>query len=450
MNIHDWLAQFPDDLIETDSDILASRARDRSRLTMSGRPAAMLCPRNTDEVAECLRRADAAGLSVIPRGAGTGLSGGANAPDGSVVLSLHRMNRILEVDAAERLAVVQPAVVTGALRERVAQAGLFYPPDPGSVDECSIGGNISTNAGGMCCVKYGVTGDYVLGLEVVLADGRVMRTGRRTVKGVAGYDLTSLFVGAEGTLGVVTEATIKLRPAPGPASTLVAQFDTLAAAGAAVDALLRLPAELSMFEIMDGGTLAAVDDVARMGLEGIAALLILQSDAPDAAETLRGAAEACQSSGASDVYVSDEPDEMNSLLAVRRLALTALERRGSVMLDDVAVPRRSVCDFMREVERIGRSNGVEICVFGHVGDGNLHPTIVYDDADDESQKAAQKSFNDVTQAALQHGGTITGEHGVGRLKPHWLEAEVDPVAVDVHRRIKSVLDPRGTLNPGAV
>ncbi|MET0930866.1 MAG: FAD-binding protein, partial [Aeromicrobium sp.] len=269
----DALAELGAVVLSTDPDVTAAYAYDESRLTKRAVPVAVLAPTTTDEVAGCLRVAAREGWNVVPRGAGSGLSGAANGAGEFVVLSTHRMTSVLSIDPVERLAVVQPGVLTGDLRAAVAEQGLFYPPDPGSVAFSTMGGNVATNAGGMCCVKYGVTGDFVLALEVVLADGRVMRTGRRTAKGVAGYDLTHLFVGSEGTLGVVTEITVGLLPAPRPPLTMVATFASLADAGRAVAAISAAGSPVSMLEIMDRTTLEAVDRLARMGFEpGTAAM----------------------------------------------------------------------------------------------------------------------------------------------------------------------------------
>ncbi|MFC8042212.1 FAD-binding oxidoreductase [Nocardia sp. NPDC057353] len=445
----DLLAGLPDGIAVTDPDILRSYRRDHSRFTDSGSPLAVLAPRGTAEVAQCLRACHAARIPVVTRGAGSGLSGGANAVDGAVVLSTHRMNAVLHIDPAERLAVVQPGVLTGDLRAAVAEHGLFYPPDPGSVDFCSIGGNVATNAGGMCCVKYGVTGDFVAALEVVLADGRVLRTGTRTVKGVAGYDLTRLLVGSEGTLGVITEVTVRLRPAPRPPQTLVATFGTPAAASAAVTGIDAAAPGCSAVEILDRTTLRAVDALTHMGLADDAAMLLVQADSADADAVLGAVAEICAAAGG-EVARSADAAESALLMAARRMALPALERLGDHLLDDVCVPRGRIVDLVLAVERIAADSGLTIGVFGHAGDGNLHPTIVFDGADPASAAAARRAFDAITAAALELGGTITGEHGVGRLKAGWLTRELDPVNLAVQRALRGVFDPDGILNPGVV
>ena len=435
----------------TDPDILVSYTRDQSRLTAHGDPIAVLLPRTTAEVSRCLQVLHELDLDVVPRGAGSGLSGGANASAGSVVLSLHRMDKILEINPGDRLAVVQPGVITASLRAAVRQEGLFYPPDPGSVEMCTVGGNVATNAGGMCCVKYGVTGDFVIGLEVVLVDGRVMRTGRRTVKGVAGYDLTRLFVGSEGTLGVITEITVRLVPEPSSAHTLVASFETLRAAGEVVAELIRDGLVPSLMEIMDRTTVQAVDKMSRMGMgQDVAALLLIQSDDRDADALLVRIADVCVRLGATDLARSSDPAEAEQLLQARRLALPALELLGDWLLDDVSVPRSRIVDLIAAVEEIGRRHGIVIGVFGHAGDGNLHPTFIFDDADPQSRSAVLTAFDEVTQKTLELGGTVTGEHGVGQLKRDWLVRELDPTSQAVHAAIKSALDPPGRLNPGKV
>ncbi|QNN53923.1 FAD-binding oxidoreductase [Nocardioides mesophilus] len=445
------LQVLPPEIVVTDPDVMEGYARDQSRFTDHAMPSAVLMPRSTEEVSACLAAAHAAGVPVVARGAGSGLVGAANASAGCVVLSLHRMDAILEVNAADRLAVVQPGVVTADLRAAARRSGLFYPPDPGSVEFSTVGGNVATNAGGMCCVKYGVTGDFVIGLQVVLADGRVMRTGRRTVKGVAGYDLTHLFVGSEGTLGVVTEVTVRLVPEPLAPHTVVASFGSLTDAGAVVSAVVAAGLTPSLLEILDRTTVQAVDAMSGMGLgEEVAALLLVQSDDPHAEELLGRIEGICEEHGAVDVARSSDPEEAALLMEARRLALPALERLGDWLLDDVAVPRSKIVEFIAAVEEISARRGITIGVFGHAGDGNLHPTLIFEDALPESRATALAAFDEMTRKALELGGTITGEHGVGRLKRGWLADELDPVAMQVHAAVKHALDPDGLLNPGSM
>ena len=443
------LRDLPAGIVTTDPDLLATFARDESHLTPSTRPAAVLTPRSTSEVVACLEAAIELGRPVVPRGAGSGLSGGANSSSGALVMSTRRMSSILSIDPVERVAVVQPGVVTADLRRAVAEHGLFYPPDPGSVEFCTIGGNVSTNAGGMCCVKYGVTGDYVLGLEAVLGDGRVMRTGRRTVKGVAGYDLTHLLVGSEGTLGVITEITLRLLPAPTPPSTLVATFAALEDAGATVAGLVSAGLDLSMLEIMDRTTIDAIDAMTGMGISA-EAMLLVQSDHPTPGSVLDQVRDICDKNQAVDVAETTDPEEGRMLLEARRQALPALERLGDWLLDDVCVPRSRIVDLVQHVQKVADELDLTIGVFGHAGDGNMHPTIIFDRADASSLSAARAAFDQITELALDLGGTITGEHGVGRLKSTWLTREIDRTALAAHHAIKDALDPHGVLNPGNI
>ncbi|WP_342659788.1 putative FAD-linked oxidoreductase [Rhodococcus ruber] len=441
----------PAGTVTSDPDVVAAYAADQSQFTDRALPLAVAMPRTTEEVAACVRAAHAHGVAVVPRGAGSGLSGAVNTPTGALVVSLHRMTAIRELDVDSRVVVVEPGVVTAELRDHVSKAGLYYPPDPGSVEFCTIGGNVATNAGGMCCVKYGVTGDFVLALECVLPDGRIMRTGRRTVKGTAGYDLTSLLVGSEGTLAIITEITLRLLPAPRRPHTLVASFPTLDGAGRAVKALSTAGITPSMLEILDRTTIKAVDDLTRMGIgDDTTALLLIQHDGAEALGVLADIERHCTTHGAGEIVASSDPAEAEMLLEARRQALPALERLGDWLLDDVCVPCSRITDLIAAIEQIAQQTGLTIGVFGHAGDGNLHPTVIYDKSDPASCEAAWEAFNAITQKALDLGGTITGEHGVGRLKAGWLCKELDSVNLEVHHAVKRALDPAGILNPGAV
>jgi glycolate oxidase len=443
----------PSEALVTDPDLLESYRYDRARFCGAGVPAAVVLARETAHVQHALRVASALRVPVVPQGARSGLSGAANAIDGCVVVSTERMRAILEIDVANRFVVTQPGIYNADLSRAVAEHGLFYPPDPSSWEFCSIGGNLATNSGGLCCVKYGVTTDYVLGLEVVLASGEVLRTGRRTVKGVAGYDLTRLFVGSEGTLGVITEATLALRPAAAMPRTGAALFATARDAGAAVAAVVASGAVPSLLEIMDRTSLRASSAYLRADLpQDAGAMLIWQSDAGGeaAADEVAAIGRVAQASGATDVLEADDPAEAELLLAARRSVLTALETLGTTLIDDVAVPRTRLADLIEAVDAIAERHGLVIGVVGHAGDGNMHPTVVFDPADPAATARARIAFGEIMDAGLVLGGTITGEHGVGVLKREWLAREAGPVSMDVHRAVKSALDPLGILNPGKV
>ncbi|MFE5868377.1 FAD-binding oxidoreductase [Streptomyces roseifaciens] len=442
----------PAEAILTDPDVTASYARDMAGFCAAGRPAVVTLPRTVEHVQHVMRTATALRVPVVPQGARTGLSGAANASDGCIVLSLVKMDRILEIDPVDRVAVVEPGVVNAVLSRAVAEQGLFYPPDPSSWEQCTIGGNIGTASGGLCCVKYGVTAEYVLGLDVVLADGRLLKTGRRTAKGVAGYDLTRLFVGSEGGLGIVVRAVLALRPAPPRQLVLAAEFPSVAAAGEAVRAIMTRGHAPSLLELMDGTTIRAVNAMARMGLpETTEALLLAAFDTPDPAADLAAVAELCTAAGADQVVPAEDAAESELLLQARRLALTALEAlRPATMIDDVCVPRSRLADMLEGTAAIARKYGLTIGVCAHAGDGNTHPVVCFDPADADESRRARESFDAIMALGLELGGTITGEHGVGVLKKEWLARELGPVGLEIQRGIKRVLDPEGILNPGKV
>jgi glycolate oxidase len=451
--VTDLLAALPGTAVSDDPDVIAGYARDRAMFAPSEQPRCVVFARNVAEVQHVMRVATEHRVPVVPRGAGTGLAGSANGVAGGITLVLTRMDAIVEVDPANRLAVVQPGVVNADLRRALEPHGLFYPPDPASYESCTIGGNLSTNAGGLCCVKYGVTADFVLAVEVVLADGEVLRTGRRTVKGVAGYDLARLFVGAEGTLGVITEATLALRPVPAAPVTLVATFGSTAAAGQAVSDIVVAGVVPSLLEILDRTCIRAVNEWKGMGLDdGAHALLLAQSDSGGTrgAEEIDRVASLCREAGASEVHTTADLDEGKMLLEVRRLAGPALFRYGAVLVDDVAVPRSRIAELLDGTAKIAANSGVMIGVLGHAGDGNMHPTVIFDEADADAKRQAYEAFGAILELALSLGGTVTGEHGIGTLKVDWLAREIGPVGLRVHTAVKAALDPLGILNPGKV
>jgi glycolate oxidase len=442
----------PSDRVVTDPDVVAGYAHDQAAWAPHGTPLAVVRPRETAEVRAVVSLCAEHGVAIVPRGAGTGLSGGANALDGCVMLSLETMDAIVQIDERERLAVVQPGVVNDELRRACAERGLWYPPDPASAPWSTIGGNVATNAGGLCCVKYGVTRDYVLGMEAVVGRGEVVRLGRRTAKGVVGYDLCGLMVGSEGTLGVVTEITLRLRGSRPPERTVVGYFASLAEAGEAVSAVTDAGVVPSALELIDRYCLLAVDEWKRMGLAAEGDVLLLgRTDAPG--ET--GEAEAdtmlrCfQRAGATWSTRSTDAEEAEALFAARRLAYPALERLGPVLTEDVCVPRRLVPEMLARIERAAQAHGVHIANVAHAGDGNLHPLIIAPD-DADSLTRVKRAFDQIIDDALALGGTVTGEHGVGLLKRRGLHAELQPAVVAMHEAVKTALDPAGIFNPGKV
>jgi len=444
------LGGLPAEAVLTDPDVTASYANDMASFCPAGAPAVVVLPRTVEQVQHVMRIATELRVPVVPQGARTGLSGGANASDGCIVLSLTKMDRILEISPVDRIAVVEPGVINAALSRAVGEHGLYYPPDPSSWEMCTIGGNIGTASGGLCCVKYGVTAEYVLGLEVVLADGRLMSTGRRTAKGVAGYDLTRLFVGSEGSLGIVVRAILALRPQPPQQLALAAEF---ASGAAACDAVCRIMAGghvPSLLELMDRTTVKAVNDMAHMGLpETTEALLLAAFDTPDPVSDLAAVGALCEAAGATQVVPADDFAESELLLQARRLSLTALEAvRGTTMIDDVCVPRSRLGEMLEGTERIAEKYQLTIGVVAHAGDGNTHPTVCFDAADPDESRRARESFDEIMALGLELGGTITGEHGVGVLKKEWLAREIGPVGVEMQRAVKQVFDPLGILNPG--
>ncbi|NMI00580.1 FAD-binding oxidoreductase [Pseudonocardia acidicola] len=445
----------PADRVLIDPDTVAPYVRDEAEWAEHGRPVAVVRPHSTAEVAAVVAACARHRVAVVTRGAGTGLSGGANAIDGCVLLCTERMREIVEINPGERLAVVQPGVVNDDLRAAVAGHGLWYPPDPASAPWSTIGGNVATNAGGLCCVKYGVTRDYVLALEVVTATGEVVRVGRRTAKGVAGYDLAGLMVGSEGTLGVITEITVKLRPLrTTPPRTVVGFFDTLAECGAAVAAVTARGLQPAAFELIDRHCLRAVNEWKRAGLpEGAAALLLAQTDLPEPAASAEAEAIHAEfvAAGAKDAMMSTDPVEAEALFDARRLAYPAIEQRGdAVLTEDVCLPRGRLAEMLEQVEDIATRHRTLIANLAHAGDGNLHPLIIVPHGDEEAKARAQAAFDEIVAAAIALGGTVTGEHGVGLLKRSGMRRELGPGALAMQRAIKAALDPYDILNPGKV
>ncbi|MEV7619600.1 FAD-linked oxidase C-terminal domain-containing protein [Microbacterium sp. NPDC089321] len=439
------------DAVVTSPDSLEAYRRDRADDPDAGIPLAVVRASSTEDVQAAVRIAADAGIGVVPRGAGSGLSGGSTAVDCAIVVSLERMREIT-IDPTMQMAVVQPGAFNAEVKAAASEHGLWYPPDPSSWEFCSIGGNIATNAGGLCCVKYGVTTDYVLGLTVVLADGRAVTLGGPRLKDVAGLSLTKLFVGSEGTLGIVTEAVLRLVPAQRQPTTLVAMFPTVAGA---IQAVVDIKAAMrpSMLEFMDRVTINAVEDVTRMELDRTAAaMLIVQSDEPAEVATaqIEQIEQLCGLNGASEVYATSDPDESEALVEARRIAIPCVEKRGTLLLEDVGAPLPRLGDLLEGVRAIAENRGVEIAVVAHAGDGNTHPLIVFDPADADQKARAELAFGEVMDLAIALGGTITGEHGVGRLKQPWLADYLGDDVLELNLRIKKALDPQNVLNPGAM
>lgn len=440
----------PDGLMDSPEDLFVY-SYDASA-NASAVPDVVVQPFSTEEISAILKLASRHSIPVITRGSGTNLSGATIPVTGGIVLHLGRMNRILELDQENLTATVQPGVVTAELHAAVERLGLFYPPDPSSMRISTIGGNLALCAGGLRGLKYGVTKDYVLALEAVLPSGEVIRTGGKSVKDVAGYDLTKLLVGSEGTLGVITEATVKLIPLPEAKRTMLALYDNLAAAAATVTEILKnriLPATL---EFMDDATIRCVEAYAHVGLPlDVKALLLIEVDGDEAvvARQAEQVAAICKQVGARDVSVAQTPAEGAKLLAARRSALAALARvRPTIILEDATVPRNKIVPMVEAIREIADKYNVFICTFGHAGDGNLHPTCCTDERDHDGFHRAEQAFDEIFLTALRLGGTITGEHGVGISKAKYLPLKVGEVGMELMRGIKQTFDPNNLLNPG--
>ncbi len=431
-----------------DLSAMDAHSRDMCLFAEAGVPLAVVQAESIADVVATLKIASSSGTKVVARGAGTGLAGAANAIDRCIVLSTAAMNSIVEIDPVGRTATVQPGVINGDLDQAARKQGLWYAPDPGSRDISTIGGNLATNAGGMCCAKYGVTSDHALRLTAVLASGEVINTGSLTRKNVAGLDLTRLLVGSEGTLAVIVEAVVRLRPRPAQTATVAATFPT---AHAAIEAVLSLgeSTDPSAVELMDRATLAAVNLMTRMGLdESAGAVLLMQYDGRSALSEAELCVEIAEKHGATEVFHTDDVVDGEALMHARRVAYTALERLGTALLDDVCVEVHRLPELLAAIEEIGERFAVTIGTFGHAADGNLHPTIVYDPADPGATERARAAFDAIVQATVDLGGTISGEHGIGLLKLPYLPSQVGDPERALMARIKRAFDPDGILNPG--
>lgn len=431
----------------TDPADLIGYSSDASRARPGGLPAAVVVARSSADVAAALEWANRNDVTVSVRGSGTGLAGGAVAYPGGLVISLAEMTGISAIDPGNRLADVQAGVITVDIDEAAAEYGLMYAPDPASYRESTIGGNIATNAGGLRCVKYGVTADSIAGLEVVLATGEIIHTGSRTRKNVVGYDLTRLFVGSEGTLGIITAATVRLTPRPvGTTVTFRAAFPAIAAAGRAVTAIMGSSIVPEVMELMDRTSVDLVEKFYPTGLstDGAAALLVGQFIGPTAVADVAHATTLSREAGA----ISVEHAEGDIHLEARRVSSRALSAEGLRVSSDVAVPIARLADMFEAIERISEEEGVPIPTFAHAGDGNLHPSVIVRGDDDEDSEHAERILDRITDTALGLGGTISGEHGVGSLKYRSLAKQLDPATLAAHRLIKNAFDPKGILTPG--
>ncbi|MGK9388202.1 glycolate oxidase subunit GlcD [Bacillus sp. RK1064] len=417
-------------------------------------PDIIVSPNAAEEIQQIVRLCASYKVPIVPRGSGTNLCAGTCPTQGGLVMLFTRMNQLIEIDEENLTATVQPDLITQELIRQVEARGLFYPPDPSSMKISTLGGNINENSGGLRGLKYGVTRDYVLGLEVVLPNGDIIKTGGKLAKDVAGYDMTRLFVGSEGTLGIVTEATLKLLPLPETKQTMLCLYESLEEAAASVSAIIAeriIPATL---EFMDQPTLKVVEDFAKIGLptDVQAVLLIEQDGNPEAvSRDIKNIAKVCQQHGAKGVNIAHSEEEASALLTARRAALSALARLSpTTILEDATVPRSEIANMVRAIEDIAREYEVKICTFGHAGDGNLHPTCATDARNEEEMKRVEEAFQAIFEKAVSLGGTITGEHGVGLMKAPYLELKVKKEGIAAMKAIKQALDPANIMNPDKV
>jgi glycolate oxidase len=418
-------------------------------------PDVAVLPQTTEDVSAVVGVAAKHNVPVVPRGMASGLAGGSLPARGGIALSLTRMNRILEIDQENMTVTVEAGVVTADLEKEVAKVGLFYPPDPSSNRQSTIGGNVACNAGGPRCLKYGVTGDYVLGLTVVLADGKILETGGKPIKNVVGYDLTSLFVGSEGTLGIVTQALLRLVAAPKFVRTARAEFASLDDAAHAVNAILAAGVVPATLELMDETAITCIEEAMQLGLPlDVEAMLIVETDGSDAEGVVReieAVACICRENGARQVSVARDEEEREGLWRARRSVSPSLTRKAPNKLgEDITLPRSAIPEAVRRIKAISARYGLPIVVFGHAGDGNLHPNILFDRRDPAQREKVEQIVGEIFQAALDLGGTLSGEHGVGTFKLPFMRQAVGPVSLDAQRAIKQALDPQNILNPGKV
>jgi glycolate oxidase len=436
--------------VTTDLIDMLSYATDASEYTK--RPDVAVWPSSTEQVSAIMKMANEEGIAVTPRGAATNLSGLCVPLEGGIVLDMGRMNKILEVSIPDRLAVVQPGVVYMQLDDELAPLGFAFPPDPASGKAATIGGNVATNAGGVKGAKYGTTKDYVMGLEVVLADGRVLRTGSRTQKWVSGFDLVHIFVGSEGTLGIITEITLKLSPRPTETATALATFDKLSDAGRAVTAIMEAGAQPSVLEIVEKNCLRAINQNTDLGLPEVAAILLVETDGAteDQCQTeLDKIIGIFKANKALDVRKAASDEEAEALWAARKSAFAVIARiNNTVEAEDTTVPISKIADLLDFIDEVSKKYNVAIPTVGHAGDGNMHPHFSWDRTNPEETARVQEAKAELYAKAVELGGTLTGEHGIGKGKAPYMHLEHSEVAMDVMRSLKKMFDPKNILNPG--
>lgn len=416
------------------------------------RPEVALWPVNAEQIAAVLRVANRQGFPVTPRGAGTSLAGLAVAHQGGVILDLSRMDKILAVNIEDRLVVVQPGVVYADLDRALTPHGFFFPPDPASGSVCTLGGNVATNAGGIKGAKYGTTKDYVLALEVVLPDGRILHTGSKCMKSVSGYDLTRLFVGSEGTLGVITEITLKINPKPPLNSTSMATFETLEDAGRAISEIMYSGIVPSALEVVDHQSLKAINENTSMGLPEVEAMLVAETDGYTREETqfqMDKVTAIFKKNNASTVKHADSAEGAAALWAARKSAYGVMARINyNLVVEDLAVPMSKVPEMLRFIADLARKYDLQIPTVGHAGDGNLHPVVSFDGTDPQQVRRVEAASAELFEKVVELEGTLTGEHGIGLAKIPFMGLEHDPVSMDVMRSVKRLFDPNNVLNPG--
>jgi len=417
-------------------------------------PEAIVRPSTKEQISKILKLANQEKFAVVPRGSGTGLSGGSIPVENCIIMDMSQWNKILEIDAENLTAWVEPGVITAQLHQEVERIGLFYPPDPGSMNICTIGGNVAENSGGLRGLKYGVTKNYVMGLEVVLPDGEIIVCGGKTVKDVAGYNLKDFFIGSEGTLGIFTKILLKLIPKPQTSKTMVAYFNTQADAGKTVSAIIAQKIIPCTVEFLDKITIQCVEDFARIGLPtNIESLLLLEVDGPASVveEEAIKIVECCNRNNATEVKIAESVEEAMRLKTARRSAFSALARmKPTTILEDITVPRSEIATMLEKIQSISKKYNVLIGTFGHAGDGNLHPTCLTDERNHDEIARAEKAYEEIFLEAVKLGGTITGEHGTGLAKKKFLHLVTGYTAINTMRTIKKALDPNNVLNPGKI